>query len=617
MSRIGPGRVSADQSSESAAALPAAELALLPSYTLASLPPAGTAGRLADVTDSIGGIHKDIGPRWVQQFGDIINVRERPFGAVGNDVTNDTTAIQNALNAVPSAGGTVYLPPGYTYLVNSANLTFKANTTLWIPVGAILHLDTTRLTAVDVSNIVIIGGGKIRSTNLNTTDALLTNWFARGIVEFGSTTATPVSNIRVEGIEVDGDWVGTPGAIVIGANDRRRGLLFINTKYVHVSRNTLHNIIGEVIINNQGAGGAADNVGHIYEGNVIYAFNFDGYSTNQTVIADAVFRKNLLYNGYNAIEAFMGTISQNMIDTMVNAGITTGGNNNNGNPVSYVDNDVRNVTAGSGIDLSFNASVLSGPVKVIGNKVHSVAGTGLLLSNIKDLLAVDNQISQAGTVTAASSSMSVSNTTRGYVAHNSLTNPATNATRGMNYGNNTNLVFGPNHVEPHTDTHFNIEGATGIDPQPRMVIGAGLNEAVTGTTAETTINTRTIRGNLLRSDGGFHVVAAGIIAGVAGTKTIRLKFGTSTIATVTLAAGETDDWRIEAWIQNVANANSQKFSVLAHQGAAIEVQDTGGTSEVVTGNLELAITGQLGNAGDTITQNVWVIDPVVGIRRTN
>ncbi len=42
----------------------------------------------------------------------------KAFGATGNGSTDDTTAIQNAINAEASTGGTVYFPPG-TYLITS------------------------------------------------------------------------------------------------------------------------------------------------------------------------------------------------------------------------------------------------------------------------------------------------------------------------------------------------------------------------------------------------------------------------------------------------------------------------------------------------------------------
>lgn len=47
-----------------------------------------------------------------------INVQASPYNAAGDGTTDDTTAINNALAAVGSDGGTVYFPPG-TYLVNN------------------------------------------------------------------------------------------------------------------------------------------------------------------------------------------------------------------------------------------------------------------------------------------------------------------------------------------------------------------------------------------------------------------------------------------------------------------------------------------------------------------
>jgi polygalacturonase len=40
------------------------------------------------------------------------------FGAVGDGVTDDSVAIQAAINAIPAIGGEVYFPGG-TYLVNT------------------------------------------------------------------------------------------------------------------------------------------------------------------------------------------------------------------------------------------------------------------------------------------------------------------------------------------------------------------------------------------------------------------------------------------------------------------------------------------------------------------
>jgi hypothetical protein len=82
------------------------------SSTKSALPASGTpalAGRLARVTDNSRGLWMDTGVQWFALSGETFNVKE--FGAVGNGTTDDTVAIQLALNTVP-AGGCVVIPPG-------------------------------------------------------------------------------------------------------------------------------------------------------------------------------------------------------------------------------------------------------------------------------------------------------------------------------------------------------------------------------------------------------------------------------------------------------------------------------------------------------------------------
>lgn len=67
------------------------------------------------------------------------------YGAVGNDSTNDTTALQNALNAVPF-DGTLHLTANKIYKITSA-LTWPPNTTI-DGHGAIIHQTTTTANAL-------------------------------------------------------------------------------------------------------------------------------------------------------------------------------------------------------------------------------------------------------------------------------------------------------------------------------------------------------------------------------------------------------------------------------------------------------------------------------------
>lgn len=83
----------------------------------------------------------------------------KSYGAVGDGTTNDTAAVQAAIDAVPSTGGIVWFPAGTYKLVTSA-LTLKSNLTL---AGAgsnasIIHQTTTTVSAlagVDVNTVTI------------------------------------------------------------------------------------------------------------------------------------------------------------------------------------------------------------------------------------------------------------------------------------------------------------------------------------------------------------------------------------------------------------------------------------------------------------------------------
>lgn len=154
------------------------------SYTVTGLPAATSSvftvrskiadGMVSEDSESVEAKTKPAGP--------VFDVRD--YGATGDGVTEDTAAVQKAIDEC-TPGGTVFLPAG-TYLTRQILL--KSDMTLDISSGAILQfvgLDETELpflrsevtglegpvpvacksliVAVDVSNLTITGGGTINA----------------------------------------------------------------------------------------------------------------------------------------------------------------------------------------------------------------------------------------------------------------------------------------------------------------------------------------------------------------------------------------------------------------------------------------------------------------------
>jgi hypothetical protein len=59
----------------------------------------------------------------LEKFRDVVSVKD--FGAVGDGVTNDTAAIQAAIDSVSSAGGTVFFPPGTYRIARNSGINDK------------------------------------------------------------------------------------------------------------------------------------------------------------------------------------------------------------------------------------------------------------------------------------------------------------------------------------------------------------------------------------------------------------------------------------------------------------------------------------------------------------
>lgn len=138
--------------------------------------------------------------------------------------------------------------------------------------------------------------------------------------------------------------------------------------------------------------------------------------------------------------------------------------------------------------------------------------------------------------------------------------------------------------------------------QRNTKVGRNSTSAGTGAaTAETDLQTVTMTRGIIGVGGSLRVVAAGTISGVANTKTVRLKLGATTLATISVVAGATPDWGFEATIIGTGTA-AQRIFVRAFEGATLEVVDyLTATENTTTADIVVKVTGQTADAGDEIT----------------
>jgi polygalacturonase len=180
------------------------------------------------------------------------------YGATGSDTTDDTAAIQKAINYVNSiGGGTVYIPDGTYYIntgtsvkpKNNVKLKLAANATLKAIPNAREYYDIVNFYGVSNAGIdggYIVGdrykhsgttgewGMGIRvssSSNISISNVKISDCWGDGIIVGGGLTTKPYSqNVVIEN--------------VVSNNNRRQGISVISAKGLTIRNGTLSNTNG-------------------------------------------------------------------------------------------------------------------------------------------------------------------------------------------------------------------------------------------------------------------------------------------------------------------------------------------------------------------------------------
>lgn len=174
---------------------------------------------------------------WQSQSGPVVNVRDK--GAKGDGTTDDTAAFQKAVDAVPSSGGTVFVPSGNYIIDAMRSVNLHSNMTLQLASDATLtaipnNSPRSHVIKVWSANNVNITGGRIVGER-NEHSGVGGEW-GYGLNISGSNHIR-VSNMHISDCWGDGIWIGGIGPDrasvpsrdvvidnVISTDNRRQGL---------------------------------------------------------------------------------------------------------------------------------------------------------------------------------------------------------------------------------------------------------------------------------------------------------------------------------------------------------------------------------------------------------
>ena len=168
----------------------------------------------------------------------------KTYGAKGNGIADDTAAIQAAINALPTTGGTVKIPAG-TYLIDtSKKINLRSSMLLQMDPAAILKAKTSSLSRhyilyISNKSDVEIAGGQLvgdRDTHVYATSG--THEWGHGIQILGGKRVT-VRDLMVTKCTGDGVCIGGSSSDVVIGNivstgNRRNGLSVTNCSNIKV-----------------------------------------------------------------------------------------------------------------------------------------------------------------------------------------------------------------------------------------------------------------------------------------------------------------------------------------------------------------------------------------------
>lgn len=541
-----------------------------PTWTVGALVGAGGFfyeydGTSTDISDLAG---------W-KPFGDVF---PEHFGAVGDGSSNDTTKIQAALDHE----GRIKLKEGATYLISSA-ITLTSGDTIF---GEGSRRATIKL--ANTSNVDVISGNTVSNITLQ-------NFIIDGNKANQSTvTASGIyllntcSNIHISGVEIR-DTYGH--GLQFSGGSLNEGNLIENCRAIGV---------GATANTTEGTG-------------------FTGGSEGTKWVN--CYANDCGLNGYKAGGIFVNCTAENGRS----GGFETGATGTDYNFTRYIGCTSKN-NNGDG----FRNLGLGDRLSYINCLIEGNGASGITFVNDVDSAIVDGcWIRNNGQRYAEAGRSSTAGYDGIFISKTSIdpTNITITNTRFSNEANTQeyhifvnaavqDFVLSDTCVFEGAARNANLWFGTGnsglttfvgrVSGHPAVV--RDIVSASTSSIVGETLKTTTIPAQTLYPDQPIKVVAMGTCSGTAGTKTIRFRVGaTSIIVNDQLAAGVAD-WGFEATLYRDSGSTVMALIKTFEDGTS-GVLKTISITNAFTSDLTFYTTGVVGNAADTITQSIWLVEP--------
>lgn len=352
-------------------------------------------------------------------IADGFSLNVKNYGATGDGTTDNTAAVQDAVNAAVAGGLPLQIPAG-TYLISSD-----------IELG---------------DNIRIWGHGTLKAADGTNIQMLFVP------------TSSSASNIVVDGIGFDGNNANTTGG---------NGINFSNVTDFEIINCSFTGCYNNAIIVNDDCfrftirGNQINHAGS--QGNYAIALSGDNNNGGGKACRDFVITNNVIKDapgsGINASEARRGVISNNAIYNSVLPHDTGYGGvrvTNGGEFVTITGNTIDGFSRGIFLAEASDCSV-------VGNTINNCDSQGILLA--ADAISSDRNIVVANRISnpaiggnsGATAGIQVSNSNDNMIAFNVVTDTGSNMTQGiLESGTSTGNTFFGNYVSGSTGGEISL-----------------------------------------------------------------------------------------------------------------------------------------------------------------